>query len=313
MPEISATALDQLRSSLVKFNEELEPLPRIFDGTNDLVAPFYKPDEHSVRAIRRYLDDLSWTGDADQFGSRLQSLQGAIFELYRVRAGLPGAKRVTRRNLPGATLPRFRSDAAFNEAFIFSQMCLGREVGNFRRFISGLIERLNQYVRARVIHGVDFYRKLGVLPLASLPTKRSGKRSVKWAKRTELTPHAKEVLRTDSDSGRNTAEAGLPKPTEKLGSRKNSQGSDNGASMTQKIEVKDSPGTTVNQIIGWSNCVSQVRAKRDDHSTRYASVPQSVCARLRESIAGQVIASLLVIAIVALVIMKWPWIREFLG
>jgi len=39
------------------------------------------------------------------------------------------------------------------------------------------------------------------------------------------------------------------------------ESAENGASMTQKIEVKDSPGTTVNQFIGPSNRASQNQAK----------------------------------------------------
>ncbi len=38
-------------------------------------------------------------------------------------------------------------------------------------------------------------------------------------------------------------------------------GDKDGGSMTQKIEVKDSPGTTVNQVIGSSNRTSQNQAK----------------------------------------------------
>jgi len=43
--------------------------------------------------------------------------------------------------------------------------------------------------------------------------------------------------------------------------RSDGQGGENRGSMTQRIEVKDSPGTTVNQIIGSSNRASQNQAK----------------------------------------------------
>jgi len=53
--------------------------------------------------------------------------------------------------------------------------------------------------------------------------------------------------------------ARLPGDAEK--SEKAPAGGENGGSMTQRIEVKDSPGTMVNQFIGSSNRASQNQAK----------------------------------------------------
>lgn len=57
--------------------------------------------------------------------------------------------------------------------------------------------------------------------------------------------------------GEAKAELKLPELTRADGG----QGGENGGSMGQRIEVKDSPGATVNQFIGSSNHVSQNQAK----------------------------------------------------
>jgi hypothetical protein len=66
-----------------------------------------------------------------------------------------------------------------------------------------------------------------------------------------------EYVRTDYLEALKGALSRLP-VTDSAGAE---QGGKNGGSMSQRIEVKDSPGTTVNQIIGSSNRASQNQAK----------------------------------------------------
>jgi len=77
--------------------------------------------------------------------------------------------------------------------------------------------------------------------------------------------------------------------------------------MGDNFNVKESTVVTHPYVKDSSKIV------RDDHSTISACNPPGWIARLSESVAAQVVATLLAAVIIAVVIWKWPWIKGFLG
>lgn len=71
----------------------------------------------------------------------------------------------------------------------------------------------------------------------------------------------KQIARQMTEAYRDDIERLLAEVSTELEKHSGEQGCENGGSMTQRIEVKDSPGASVNQFIGSSNRASQNQAK----------------------------------------------------
>jgi len=91
------------------------------------------------------------------------------------------------------------------------------------------------------------------------------------------------------------------------------QGGERANIFVENVIVGDHNTAQASTVVTHPEVKVSSKIVRDDHSTVSASNPPGWIVRLSESVAAQVIATLLAITIVAVAILKWPWIKEFLG